>query len=344
MFSSDSLHNIIVVIYRYINPVIYILGNIGNLLSAIILSQQSWKNNVCVFYFKVYLFLSSIYLNSTILGFTFVIGFNINVQHSNAILCKVFYYLPCFISTLLPTILIFASIDRLLISSQNMNARLYNSKSLAYIFISLSTLFWLPFNSHILAKISLQKIDSSVDQCSYDFKELRYDYVYYTLLINDVLFLLIIFILCMFSLKTVHRIRIAPRRQQPNQIRSITMKDFQLLRCLFVYNIIYIVSSIFSAVYSVYNEVTNNKIRTSSEQAISDFFNDLFTLFGFIFYSTSFLIFLIVSKAFRRKFKQLFYRIFGKCFKTNRKKKYNQRDLRRNNVKRKTLVIMTTMV
>jgi hypothetical protein len=332
MFSSDTLHNIIVFIYRYGNSMICILGNIGNVLSAMVFFQKSWSKNVCVFYFKVYLVISSIYLNSTILGFTLLIGFNINVQHSNAILCKMFFYfLPGFISTFLPTVLILGSIDRLLISSQNVNTRLYNSKCLAYIFISSTLLFWLPFNSHILMKIHIQKIGSSAVRCWYDFT-IHHDYVYYSLMINDLIFLFIIFILCIVSFKNVYRIRTVSREQR-NRIQLITMKDLQVLRCLFIYNIIFIMSSICSAVYSIYNEVTNDKIRTSSEQAIRSFLTDLFTFIGFSFYSVIFFVFFIVSKGFRRKLKQL----FGKCF---RKKNPN----RQNNVQRQTLATMTTIV
>ena len=40
-------------------------------------------------------------------------------------------------------------------------------------------------------------------------------------------------ILCIFAFKNVRRIRAIPREKR-HQIRSMTKKDFQLLRCLFV--------------------------------------------------------------------------------------------------------------
>jgi hypothetical protein len=330
MSSSDSyyieiLRYIIIYTYRYGNPVIYILGNIGNLLSAIIFSQKTWRKNVCVFYFKVCLLLSSMYLNSTVLAFTFLIGFNINVHNSNVMLCKLFYYLSFCISTLLPTVLILATIDRLFISSQYVNSRLYNSKYLAYIFISLSTFFWLVFNSNMFIKSPLQEIDPSIFRCVYDQSELFYDYVYYSLLINDVLFWLIILILCIFSFQKVCRIRAVPR-QQRNQIRSIRKKDFQLLRCLFVYNVIYIISNVCSVVYSVYGGLTRNKMRTSSKQMVHTSLNDLVTFLSFMFYSASFFIFLTISKAFRHELKRMVYKMFGKNYRQIRRKQhYNVR-------------------
>ena len=50
-------------------------------------------------------------------------------------------------------------------------------------------------------------------------------------------------ILSIFAFKNVRHIRAIPR-QQRHQIRSMTKKDFQLLRCLFVQDIVYIIFSI----------------------------------------------------------------------------------------------------
>jgi hypothetical protein len=170
MSSSDSyyielLSNIILYVYRYGNPVIFILGHIGNLLSAFILFKKAWRKNVCVLYLKFCLLLSSAYLNSVILGNIFTNGFNINLQNSNTLLCKLFFYTSFVISTLLPTVLVLASIDRLLISSQNVDTRLYSSKRLAYFSISISTIFWISLNIHILIKVNIQVINSSTFIC-----------------------------------------------------------------------------------------------------------------------------------------------------------------------------------
>ena len=144
MSSSDSsivdiLNNFSSILQRYIIPVIYVLANVGNLCSALIFARKSWRKNVCVFYFYVCLLVDTFYINSTILGSIFLFGYNINLLNSSAILCKLFLYISFLFSTLLPTILVLASIDRLLISSQNVDTRLYSSKRLAYFSVSVST-------------------------------------------------------------------------------------------------------------------------------------------------------------------------------------------------------------
>ena len=302
MLTTDTLPIIITFLYRYANPLILILGNLGNTLSMVIFSQKYWHKCVSAFYFKVYLIFSSLYLNSTVLSFTFLIGFDINISDFNVFLCKFFYYLPCFVLTFLPTMLIFASIDRLIISAQNIHRRIYHSKYLAYIFISLNALFWLPFTTHVFMKINLRKSESSVEHCSYEPNQFHFAYVYYSLLMSDILFVTILCILCFVSFKTIHRIH----KYSDSQLRPIKKRDFQLLRCLFVYNVVYILTNISSTIHAVYTEITRKQSRTESQQVLQNFFGDLFTFIGFIFYASSFFIFFTISKSFRRNFKKLF--------------------------------------
>ncbi|CAF1161206.1 unnamed protein product [Adineta steineri] len=316
MSSSDSfyielLNNIIVYIYRYATPVIYIIGNIGNLLNAWVFLKKSWSKNVCVLYFKVCLFLSSAYLNSVILGNTFIIGYNINAHNSNIVLCKLFFYFSFLISMLLTTVLVLASIDRLLISSQNVDTRLYSSKRLAYFSISCSTIFWMIFNIHAFIRVNIQVIPPSFVICYYDPIKLYADFIVYLSMTFNCVFCFLMIILCVLSVKNVRRIRIIPR-QQRNQIRSMTKKDFQLLRCLFLFTILHTIASIFPTVYSIYAVATSGNIPpTLLQRAIDDFLKHLFNFCYYIFYSTSFFIFFGVSKAFRQELKRMIYKLFG---------------------------------
>ncbi|CAF4890213.1 unnamed protein product [Rotaria sp. Silwood1] len=295
-YYSEILNNIIVYLYRYGNLTIYIIGNIGNLLSIFIFCKKSWRKNVCVFYFLIFLLLSSAYLNSTILGTAFINGFQIYAQNSSVILCKLLHYTAVLFSTLLPTILILASIDRLLISSQNVDTRLYSSKRLAYFSISLSTFFWIIFN---------------------------FQFVTYSLMIFNCFFCLFMIILSIFAYKNVRHIRCIPRNRQ-YQIRTMTKKDFQLLRCLFIQDIVYIFVSLIPALYSVYTTSTKDQIRTPLEESIVYFLQSLFTFIYFTFYGSSFFIFFIVSKAFRHGLKRFIFKIIGKELMTLREEDNRQ--------------------
>ncbi|CAF1255033.1 unnamed protein product [Adineta steineri] len=304
---NDALVNA----YKYIVPIIYILTNIENLLCILIFSKKTWRKNVCVFYFQIYLFSNTCYINSTVLGTIFTYGYNINLQNSNIILCKLFYYVAYVFAILSPTILILASIDRLLISSQNIDTRLYSSKRLAYFSISLSTCFWIIFNFHILIKVGIYELYPSVYLCYYDRSKSYRDFVSYYLAIVNICFCLIMIILCIFSFKNIRHIKIVRHRQR-NQIRSMTKKDFQLLRCLFAHGIAYVFFRIGINMYFGYEAITRDVIRTSLHQAIDIFLNNFLSLLFNISYSISFFIYIIISKAFRHELKRMIYKIFGR--------------------------------
>ncbi|UJR14356.1 hypothetical protein I4U23_001352 [Adineta vaga] len=114
----EILNNIVVYTNRYVGMILYIISNIGNLLSLMIFLKKSWRKNVCIFYFLNCILINLLYTNSTMLGTVLSFGFNINPADSNVIICKIHYYLSYLFATLSPNVFVCASIDRLLISSR----------------------------------------------------------------------------------------------------------------------------------------------------------------------------------------------------------------------------------
>jgi hypothetical protein len=294
-----------------VGPVFYVLGNVGNFLSIWIFSQKSWRKNVCVFYFTIYIILNTCYINSTTLASIFNNGYNISVQNSSVVLCKIYIYVAFLFAALSPTVLILASIDRLLISSQNIDTRLYSSKRLAYFSISISTVFWIVFNIHVLIKANIQQFTPSVFICYYDLSEVYLNFVFYFLFVIQIVFGVTMLILSVLSFKNVRLIRTVPREER-NPIRSMKKKDFQLLRCLFVQGFVYITSAMLINTYYVYEAATRNQTQTPLEQAIGNFLDNFFTFLYNIQYCTSFYIFVAISKAFRHELKRMGYKICGK--------------------------------
>jgi hypothetical protein len=342
MSSSDSscietLNNTIIYLNRYIIPVFYILGNVGNLLSMLIFAKKSWRKNVCVFYFNICLVSNSFYINSAVLV-AFFSDFNINPYNSISVLCKLYFYVVFLVSTLLPTVLILASIDRLLISSQNVDTRLYSSKRLAYFSVSINTVFWLIFFVHILIKVNIQEIYPSEFVCYYDLSQFYLNFVSYCSLIVNFLFCLIMIVLCMFAFKNVRRIRNVPQ-QQRKQIRTMTKKDFQLLRCLFAQDIVYIIFSIGLSISTVYQAATMHQMQTPLEQAINTFFYNLSIFLHHVPYCASFYIFVAVSKAFRNELKRMVYKICRKDIMLIREEENKQENVGRDNVELNVAVV-----
>jgi hypothetical protein len=239
------------------------------------------------------------------LGSIFTLGFNIDAENPSAIVCKLLYYISYLLSALLPNVLVFASIDRLLISSQNIDIRLYSSKRLAYFLMSISTLFWIIFYSHALIKIDVHQLNSSMTMCYYDTSGFYFEFISYSTLIIAVGFAMILIILSIMALKNVRQIRSLSRRQQRKQSHAMHRKDFQLLRCLYAHDIVYVIFNIFVAVYYVYAAETKNQFRTLVHQSLENFFRDFGTFIHHIPYCSSFFIFISLSKAFRDEMKRL---------------------------------------
>ena len=296
---------------KYLTPLLYIIGNIGNILSALIFHRKSWKKNVCVFYFKIYLLYNSLYINCILPPYTLVYGYNIKLYNSNTFLCKLYMYCTFLFSTLSPTVLILASIDRLLISSQNVNTRLYSSRRLAYFSISLGTSFWIFFQLHFLIKTNIQEYYPGVFLCYYDLSKSYLDFVIFSVLTINIFFCVVMSILSVLSFQNIRYIRPIPR-QQSHQLRSMTKKDFQLLRCLFAQILLYTIFSIWINLYRVYSIMTKDRKYTLVEQTISDFLSNFGTFFSRFPYCVNFFIFTAVSKVFRQQVKRIFYKLIGK--------------------------------
>jgi hypothetical protein len=336
MSSSDSyyiqiLTNIPIYLHQYVVPIFYVIGNIGNLFSFFIFLKRSWRKNVCVFYFVICLINNTIFVNSALLGAIFTFGFNINAQNSNNVLCKLFYYVSYLFSESYPIVLILASIDRLLISSQNVDTRLYSSKRLAYFTISTSTVIWSIFCFHILIKINIQEVYTSTFVCYYDLSKFYLDFFVYSTLVISMITSAFLIILSILAFKNVRRIRAVPR-QQRNQLRTMNKKDFQLLRCLYLHIITYIIFSILIVVSVGYSVTIKYETLTPMEQAVNDFLSDFGSFLHYIPYCSSFFIFVCVSKAFRQELKNFGYKICGKDLQTVREEENNQKESTRDNI------------
>ncbi|CAF4142189.1 unnamed protein product [Adineta steineri] len=265
------------------------------------------------------------------LGLVLLNGFNVNLQNSNVIVCKLYFYASFLFATLSPTILILASVDRLLISSQNVDTRLYSSQRLAYFSISISTVFWIVFSCHALIKVNLQEFAPFYFVCYYDPSSSYLDFVSYFAAVINVIFDILMIIMSVFALKNVRRIRSIPREKR-NQIRSMTKKDFQLLRCLFVQDVIYIIFGTSICIFYVFDAITKYQNGTILEQAIRNF---LYTFMTFLYstsYSVNVFVFIIVSKAFRHELKRTIYKIIGKDLVPIREEENRRENHERDNV------------
>lgn len=306
----SMLDRTIVCMYKYLLPVFYIIGIVGNLLTASIFLRRSWSRNVCVLYFQACLLVSLLYMNSTILGRILLVGYHINVLNFHVVICKLLPYSTFALGFLIPTILTLATIDRLLISSRDVDTRLYSSRRLAYFSIGTGSVFWLVFNVHILIKTGIQQLAPSHFTCYYELSHGYLQFVSYSIMSINTLLCVLTMILSALAFQNVRSNR-PNRQQQRRQLRPMTKKDFQLLRCLFAQDVLYVSLSALVCVYFIYSTATQSRDRTLLEQAVDSFVSDFLGFFYYTFYCGHIFVYAYVSKAFRHELKRMVQKAMG---------------------------------
>jgi len=298
--------------HKYAILFVYIISNLGNILSYLVYCQRSWRKNVCIFYFKIFLLVNTCYLNSYTIRNIISMGFEIYFLETNKILCKLYSYLCYFLQSMTPSILILATIDRLLISSRDVNTRLYSSKRLAYFSISITAIIWLIVHIHALIELDIIEIDPSFFLCTIDLSKSYFQIVTYCFVTLYIIACILMIVLCILSFKNVRHIHVLRSKQRNHELRLMTKKDFQLLRCLFAQDIIYITFAAIVMIHSLFQVIKNDHIYSTMERIQSILLNQCVTSFFNIYYSAHFLIFFSISKGFRHEFKRMICKVVRK--------------------------------
>ena len=113
--------------------------------------------------------------------------------------------------------------------------------------------------------MNIQQITIVQSICTYEVSLIYLNFIKYFTLILNILIPLLLIILSILAFKNVRRIRANPSCQRP-QIRTMHKKDFQLLRCLYVHNIVYIISSMVLLVGLYYSITLNYQRATLTQQ------------------------------------------------------------------------------
>ena len=314
-------------VYRYLGIPLYVLGNLGNIVCLLIFLQRSWRKNVCVFYFLICLLFDTLSINVGLMGSIFILGFKVDLSNSNVPLCKIYNYFTLLFSTLSSTILILASIDRLLISSQNVDTRLYSSRRLAYLLIGTNVTFWFIFFFHVLIKFDIQQFGFFASMCLFNMEESFAIFMTYSMVTINIASFVVMIILSILSCKNVRRIRSIPRRQRQT-VRTMRKKDFQLLRCLFAKDIIYIVCNTVLCIYCIHRLIQQSQMPSRWQQEFNVSIYHLGILIHRVPFCLNLYTYVLVSKAFRHDLKRLIWKIIGKEAPTVREDEVNELEVR----------------
>ena len=138
--SSLTLTNIQNQINLYGYSIVIIMGNVGNALIVIRFYKQC--QNACSLYLLCSAIMNSVFL--TLGSFTQLLP----IYYGDAALykfalCKINYYLQCATAQIAKTTLVFACIDRFLITSDRVRFRALSTTKRAKYFIFFTITFWL---------------------------------------------------------------------------------------------------------------------------------------------------------------------------------------------------------
>jgi hypothetical protein len=117
-----SLDHISEQLNRYLSPIIFIFGTVGNLLNCLVLSQRTLRSNPCVLLFLVSSFFNFI---SILIGVTtrILAGWHLDPTATINSICKFRAFIVFSTRTMAVWLITLATIDRWLISSMDFHRR-----------------------------------------------------------------------------------------------------------------------------------------------------------------------------------------------------------------------------
>jgi hypothetical protein len=165
------------------------------------------------------------------------------------IFCKIQSYL-CFVAAILPpSFVILACVDRLMLSSLNVNVRLWSQPRVAYRSIAVISIFWIIFSTHGFYGAVIYN-ESTYSYCYFRQGAYTLFLTLYLIIINYLLPPILMTILGLFTIVNVQRTQ---RRVRPTRgIGCMQRKDRYLLRMLLFQVLIIAIFTIPLGVFQVF--------------------------------------------------------------------------------------------
>ena len=219
------------------------------------------------------------------------------------------------------TYVLFASIDRILITSTNSRTRGYSTFRLAKICMISGSLFWIIFHIHALILSGIQELDPNYHICFLQSGIYLVLVGYYVLIkaIGPSIILIICGLKVLKNLRNIRRIRVFPsatatrvRIRGQQEIRFL--RNRQLILMLIVDISIYVIVSIQAAGILMYYQITQYQTNDYQQIQFHSFLINIGTFIFNIQYCIGLYTKLFVSKSFRTERKKLFLCIKTFCF------------------------------
>ncbi|CAF2980439.1 unnamed protein product [Rotaria sp. Silwood2] len=300
--SSSTLTAIQNQLSLYGNAIFAVVGNIGNVFIILIFGRQ--HTTAC----SIYLISSAVvnFIFLTVNGYFQIFPFNYSGGTNGSIIfCKVSAYILNVLGQLSKTILIFACMDRFLITSERASIRAFTTIKRAKYLILLSFIFWSLFTLHvpIMRTVTNGRCGASG--------------IYSTIFAFLFVSLFPIIIAAIFGHLTYQnmrqmQIRVHPTVQNTNNF--LQRRDRDLLTIVTAEIITYVVTTTLYPVILLETIISQNVVSNKSVlySQIEGFILSIAYLLLFSNSAAPFYTYFIASKSFRRDFKKLIVNIYHK--------------------------------
>ena len=308
-----ALFNHLIQIFAQVfDGLMWIIGNIGAILTCIVFSQAIFRKSPCAMYFTASSFSQLFVFNFAVFIRMIQYGYNVPVNSVPSWFCKLRFYIFYVAGASARYNIIFAAVDRFLCSCRSARLRRWSSSKVARSLIIIDAIIWVLFYIQILVLV-----DVTNDKCRIQVADIMKYFNFYLIIENG--FLPIIPML-IFGLLTIHNIQRSIQRVKAretidgtssntnNQSSSPSRKEVQLHRMLINQVVIYAILNLPFPVYNLYRTYANLSSFTGSRAAIDTFINNLCFDMTYLCFTLTFFNFLLTSRMFRRELKQILCR------------------------------------
>lgn len=304
---SATLANIQASLNLYGYSSLLVLGNIGNLLIAIAFSRH--RQNACSNYLLVAAIMNNLYL--TLHGFAQLFPRPFDGATADAlVLCKLRLYLNNVFGQVAKTMIIFACVDRYLITSSRAHFRRFSTMKRSKRLILASILFWLVGCSHIgvMARVNL-------GQCGV-YGTYALVYTSYVIAVAGLIPPLVLIVFAGLTYRNMRnmRARISSTASPANASTSLRRRDRELLVLVACELVLYVITTTpFPVMLAEFN-ISQLLIPTKSllHLQIESFILYATLLLLFVNNAAPFYVYLVVSKSFRQESIQIIKNLYWK--------------------------------
>ncbi|CAF1229143.1 unnamed protein product [Adineta ricciae] len=304
---------------RFIPIPLLVFGTIGNLFSIIILTQKALRNNSCAFYFLSASIANMFCLWCGLLT-RLLSGYSLDPTLSNIYVCKFRYFVTYMCLALSASFLVYASIDRWASSNTNVHIRAFSRISVAHRMIFSTVLFFCLLYCQAF-------------YC-YTIVTTRYPLNCFCpntvcQMFNDILFLILFSIIppilmITFGWLTVKNAQKIRQHANPVTVQSrhryhlMRKRDRQMITMLLIQIIIFFICVTPSGISKGYTTFTFNRVKTSLDVTIENFYFQISALILYINCCCAFYIYTLTGTIFRQELQRLLYKLYLITIQTKR--------------------------